>query len=330
MRLVFVVAETCAQRPTYGSVHLSLAALRLGHEVGFVGVDQLSLLPDGRVGALVAKPSLVPAPEDLCGFLSSGATPVTEEDLNTYDVAFLRYHPTREGQGGAVDPAFDFGLRLRQSGVLVVNDPSGVKRAGGRMYLSELPEEVRPRTLVTRDPARVKAFMRELGGPCVIKPLAEKSGGRQNVFQVSRGQIKNLNQIISVVRESGYIVAQEYLPAVAQGEKRLLLLAGAPISIAGQAAIYRRLPLPGGKMERKACGLGPAEERIVELLRPKLLVDGLYFVGLDIVGTKVVEINVYTPGGIHTSKSLYGIDVAEAIIRDLEKRVATRSIGRVA
>jgi glutathione synthase len=81
-------------------------------------------------------------------------------------------------------------------------------------------------------------------------------------------------------------------------------------------------------MLRKACELGPGEQRIVDLLRPKLVSDGLYFVGVDIVGDKVLEINVCTPGGIHSNRELYGVDVAEAVIRDLERRVEVRRAYR--
>ena len=79
---------------------------------------------------------------------------------------------------------------------------------------------------------------------------------------------------------------------------------------------------------RSPCELGPVEARICDILRPKLLADGLYFVGVDIVGDKILELNVFTPGGIHSIHELYGIDVGDIVIRDLERRVHLRAAYR--
>src|SRR4029450_2659355 len=102
-------------------------------------------------------------------------------------------------------------------------------RAGSKMYLAGFPVELRPKTLITRPAARVRSFLRELDGPAIIKPLSGFGG--QNVFYVARGQSANLPQIISTVRRAGYGVVQESLSAAARGDKRVLLLGGAPLSI---------------------------------------------------------------------------------------------------
>jgi glutathione synthase len=341
MRLAFVVADARVQNPTYATVYLAQAAARRGHEVGFVGVDDLTLTADNQVSGTVVRPPLGGATnQDLCAALASAAVPVHEELLGSYDVVFLRYHPHRDG-APAGNPAIDFGWRLRLGGVLVVNDPEGSQRAGGRMYLSGLPAEIRPRTLITRDVARVKAFLKSLDAPAVIKPLAESEGSAENRFYVARGQVKNLNQMITVIRKTGYLVVQEYLPDAAQGEKRLLLLGGEPIRVGDRVAIYRRLldegvglaphrngDGAGSRGVRKRCEFGAAEQRIVDLLRPKLVSDGLYFVGVDLCGDKVLEVNVFTPGGAHSNRELYDLDVAEVVVRDLERRVVVRQAYR--
>jgi glutathione synthase len=346
VRLAFIVADVKGQRPTYATVYLAQAAMRVGHEVAFVGVDDLTMTADNQVTALVTKVTPRATNEELCAALAAGGS-TGEDALSGYDVVFLRYNPHREAIGAAPgNPAADFGWRLGLSGVLVVNDPEGTQRAGGRMYLSGLPSEIRPRTLITREPAKVKAFLKALDAPAVLKPLAEKEG-EEHIFYVARGQVKNLNQIITVVRKTGYVVVQEYLPDATQGEKRLLLLGGDPIRIGKRVAIYRRMVadagLPGvpkpkakanasangeGPGGRRRCDFGDAEQKIVDLLRPKLVSDGLYFVSVDIVGDKVLEVNVFTPGGIHSNRELYGIDVAEVVIRDLERRVEVRRAYR--
>jgi glutathione synthase len=325
VRLAFIVADAREQKSSWSTAWLAQAAMQRGHDVGFVSVDELTLRPDNSVTARVLRPAHpCTTREAMCSALAADDARREEESLTSYDVVFLRYHPRREG-GGVHSPVIDFGWRLRLGDVQVYNDPEGTQRAGGRMYLGGLPAEIRPRTLVSRDSARVKRFLKELDAPAVVKPFAEQHAGVDNVFYLTRGQSKNLNQILQVVRKTGYMVAQEYLPEVTQGEKRLLLLGGEPIRHGGQVAIYRRWP-DGAR--REATTFGAEEQRIVDLLRPRLEADGLYFVGVDIVGSKVLEVNVYTPGGIRANHELYGFDVSEAVIRDLERRVEVRRAYR--
>jgi glutathione synthase len=205
------------------------------------------------------------------------------------------------------------------------------------MYLGDLPPEIRARTLVSRSRDRLKEFLRALDGPAVLKPLSPT--GPEKVFYLRRRQVKNLNQIISAVTKEGYAVAQEYLPEAEQGEKRLLLLGGEPIRVGKQVAIYRRVPAlrsagegvevaTGERSNRRRCDFGTTEARLCELLRPKLLADGLYLVSVDIVGDKILELNVFTPGGIHSLREIYGIDVADLVVRELERRVRLRAAYR--
>jgi glutathione synthase len=325
MRLAFVVADPRAQRATYSTAYIAAAALRRGHEVGFVGADDLTLAPDDSVVAAVRRPpGSADTPAELCRALAAGDE--TDERLGGYDVVFLRFNPHHDAGGHAV-PVTDFGWRLRLGGVLVINDPEGAQRAGGRMYLSGLPAEIRPRTLITRDPAEVKAFVRALDAPALIKPLTERDGAAAR-FTVGRGQMKNLNQMISAVRKRGYLVVQEYV-ADAGGEKRLLLLCGEPLRDGRRVAIYRRAADEGvagdeSHLRRRRAELGPAERRIVDLLRPRLAADGLYLVSVDLAGDKVLEVNVFTPGGAHACAELYGIDVGDVVVRDLERRIEVR------
>ena len=123
-------------------------------------------------------------------------------------------------------------------------------------------------------------------------------------------------------------MAQEFLPEVKRGDKRVLLLNGEPILIGDRHACYTRISAPGeirsnlhvgGK--RKRAELTKRDLEIIHAVRTKLVSDGLYFVGVDIVGDKLLEINVFCPGGIHNINELYGINVGQAVIEDLEIRV---------
>jgi glutathione synthase len=161
------------------------------------------------------------------------------------------------------------------------------------------------------------------------------------VFFLRRRQAKNLNAIISAITRDGYAVAQEYLPEADTGEKRMLLLGGEPIRVGSQVALYRRPPSPHlhprdsqpvtgrpAAPNSRRCRFGPAEQRLCDLLRPKLLTDGLYFVSVDIAGDKILELNVFAPGGLHSLREIYRLDFAAVIIRDLERRARLRAVYR--
>lgn len=352
MRICFVVADVRAQQATFTGIYLAWAAHRRGHDVRFVSVDDLSFLDDNNILATTTRVRAgdYADPAVYARALASDEAVVEEDTLSVFDVVFLRYNPTREGEGRPGAPLIDFGWRLRLAGTLVINDPEGMRRAGSRMYLSDFPADVRTRTLVSRSKTRLKAFLKALDGPAVLKPLAPRGG--EHVFYLRRRQVSNLNQIIATVTKEGYALAQEYLPEADQGEKRLLLLNAEPLRIGDRVAIYRRRPArkgaqssvnsggtsgakAGGTSGAKAstsvrgrCDFGPVEARICDILRPRLLADGLTFVSVDIVGDRILELNVFTPGGLHAISELYGVDASEVVIADLERRVRLRAAYR--
>lgn len=334
MRICFVVNSARTQKASYTTLHLAFAAYRRGHDVAFAPVDAFSQGEGADIVAEVVrpKPGRLRDAAAYAKALTAADAPREAARMVDFDVIFLRNNPN----AGAVDgdrfnPALDFGRRLKQLGVRVVNDPDGLSRAGSKMYLAGFPVELRPKTLVTRSIERVRAFLRELDGPAIIKPLAGFGG--KNVFYVARGQSANVQQMISTVRRAGYVIVQEYLPAVAKGDKRVLLLGGAPLEVGGVVAAYKRMRPKddirnnihvGGS--RRRTDFSEAERRICDLLQPRLVADGLYFVGVDLVGDKILEINVFAPGGIANIDDLYEIDVGTAIIRDLERKVELRSV----
>jgi glutathione synthase len=336
MRICFVVADVRDQQPTYAGVYLALAAHRRGHDVRFVSVDDLSFLDDNNVLATTTRVRAgdYATPADYARALASEEAVVEEDTLGGFDVVMLRYNPIREGETRPGAPLIDFGWRLRLAGTLVVNNPEGLRRAGSRMYLGDFPADIRTRSLVSRSKPRLKAFVRALDGPAVLKPLAPRGG--EHIFYLRRRQVSNLNQMLTAVTKDGYALAQEYLPEAEQGEKRLILLNAEPLRVDGRVAIYRRRApaatngtgKAAGSALRGKCDFGPVEARICDILRPKLLADGLYFVGVDIVGDKILELNVFTPGGIHSIHELYGVDVGEIVIKDLERRVHLRAAYR--
>ena len=334
MRIGFLFGGPSSLQPTFAGVHLAWSAHRRGHEVCFVAADDLSFLDDGSVYAttLRVRAGDYAKPADFHRALVSSDAVREDDTLSGFDVVFIRYNPLREPHNAPPSPILDFCWRLRLDGTFVVNDPEGVFRAWGRLYLADLPAEAHARTLVSRSPEKIKAFLRGLPGEAVCKPLAH--AGHEKVFRVRRGQAKNLNAILTSITKDGYAVAQEYLHEAEEGEKRLLILGGEPIRVGGQVAIYRRLPglVEGEKkrpsLKRRRCAFGAAEERICDLLRPKLMADGLYFVSVDLAGGKILELNAFSPGGIHSLREIYRMDVARTIIADLERRVRLRAAYR--
>jgi len=330
MRILFVVNHPRSLRSTYTTAYLSLAAQKRGHEVAFISVDDFA--HEREVTGRIVKPSPGPHGEPASLIASLKAPEAFHEDvrLAEFDVVLLRNNPhVGGGNSVRVNPAIELGRRLKEAGVMVLNDPDGLRRAGSKMYLAGFPAAIRPRTLITCSANRVRAFLRELDGAAVIKPLFG-FGGR-NVFFVGRGETANLAQIISTVRSSGYLIVQEYVAAAARGDKRVLLLAGVPIECDGRVAVYRRLHASDDMRNnmhlgasRRACRLTQVERELCETIRPRLIADGLYFVGLDIAGGKILEINVFAPGGLHNMRELYGVDLADVAIADLERKFKLR------
>jgi glutathione synthase len=341
MRVCFLVGDLRTQRETYSGIHLAWAAQRRGHDVRFVSVDDLSFLDDNSVLGTTtrARAGDYVQPKDYLNALQSEEAVREEEALSGFDVLFLRYDPYSEGAGHAGSPVFDLCWRLRLQGILVINDPEGLRRAGSGMYLADLPFDVRARTLVSRSAPRLKAFLRGLDGPALLRTLSPSAGGEE-MFYVRRRQKANVNQMITALTKSGYAVAQEYLPEADQGEKRILLLGGEPLRLGERVAIYRRLPalrggdghpevkLERGRARRKPCTLGPTEARLCQILRPKLLADGLYLVSVDIVGDKILGLDAFAPGGLQSVRELYRVEVADLVVQDVERRVRLRAAYR--
>lgn len=331
MKICFIVRSVYSQVVTYTTTHLAFEAHRRGHKVVYTTVNSLSFSDDQRVRATVVSPGDGPFVNRTAWLEGLQGEQATREEvcLSDFDVVFLRYNPNESGNSSedkSRNPAIEFGRLLKAHGVLVVNDPGGLSRAASKMYLSGFPAEIRARTLITRSTIKIKEFLHGLKKPAIIKPLAGFGG--QDVFFIRNPKKElNINQIISAVSKNGYVMAQEYIPEVKKGDKRLLLLNGSPIFVGKQAAIYRRMS-PKGDIRsnmhvggtRKKVEFTKTEMKIAELIRPKLVADGLYFVGADIVGNKLLEINVFCPGGINNINELYGINVGQVVIEDLEKR----------
>ena len=329
MRIGFIVNDVRTEEAKYTTSRLGQAAVNRGHEVWVIGVGDLAYDPGDTIGARAtsvpkskyANSGLYTA--DLQGKNASKKR-ITVDDL---DVLMMRNVPSDDciKRPWATTLASEFGRLAMRRGVIVLNDPNGLTKAASKMYFQLFPEEVRPRTLITRDKEEIKAFARE-EGKIVIKPL-QGSGGA-SVFLVRESDIPNLNQMIDAVSRDGYVMAQEYLPAAEAGDLRLFVMNGLPLRVGKKYAAFRRVR-SGGDMRSNihAGGKKAAAEvdstvlRIAQIVRPKLVQDGMFLVGLDVVGDKLMEINVFSPGGLGSAQQLEKVNFSAHVIQAIERKV---------
>jgi glutathione synthase len=218
---------------------------------------------------------------------------------------------------------------LKARGVTVVNDPMSLVRATSKLYLEEFPEKVRPRSLVTRDPEAIEAFVTEVGHS-VVKPLYGAKG--RNVFVIEDEDEANLAQITEAVLQDGYALVQQFVDGGADGDARIFLLEGQILAQDGTQAAFKRVPTGNDPRANISKGgrprpleIGDVERGIVEAMSEKLVADGMFFVGIDVIGDKVVEINAESPGGMQAVERLYEIDVCPTVIEALERRTGSKS-----
>jgi glutathione synthase len=287
---------------------LLLEAQRREHTLSYYTPDRLALR-DGKVTAAV-QPLTV---RDVAGdHFTLGDKRVT--DLSTFDVVLLRQ-----------DPPFDLAyistthmLDRIHPATLVVNDPSHVRNAPEKVFVTEFPD-LMPPTLITRDLDAIKAFRAEYGD-IVMKPLYGKGG--EAVFRLAREDLNfgSLYDLFSTMLREPWVI-QKFLPAVRDGDKRIILVDGE------FGGAVNRVPAPDdlrSNMVRggvpKATDLTPRERHICERLGPALRERGLLFVGIDVIDGFLTEINVTSPTGIRAIKNLGGPDVAAMIWDKIEKK----------
>ena len=321
--VVNVVGSDEGGQTTY---RIAAACARRGHTVHVISTGNFAYSPHGAIEAQArsAPRSSWKTSQAYAAALKSKASRTRRITVDDLDILLLRSNPAVQTPW-AQHAGIHFGRLAAERGVLVLNDPNGLFRAINKLYLQNFPEAVRPRTLVTRSRKRLRAFVDE-EGTAVLKPL-QGSGGR-GVFVVRAGDGENLDGIVSAVSRDGYVVAQEYLPAAEAGDTRLFLLNGVPLVHRGRTAAFRRARSgedmrsnihAGGKLRRAS--LGDAALRLADMVRPNVVRDGMFLVGLDIVGDKLMEINVFSPGGLGSAQLFEKVDFTETVVDALERKV---------
>ncbi|MGB5811279.1 MAG: hypothetical protein WBG86_12155, partial [Polyangiales bacterium] len=237
MRLGIVVNVMDSDEVGATTYRLAADAVTNGHDVWIMSAGRLAYETDGTVQALgrAVPPGRYSSDELLQALGSKRAInkPVVIDEL---DVLLLRNNPSAQVPW-AQSSGIQFGRLATRRGVIVLNDPNGLAKAMNKLYLQTFPECVRPRTLVTRHLDRVEEFLED-EGQIILKPL-QGSGGT-GVFIVRDSREHNLQEIFKSISRDGYVVAQEYLPAAAEGDVRLFLMNGVPLQHQGKYAAFRR------------------------------------------------------------------------------------------
>jgi glutathione synthase len=290
---------------------LLLEAQKRRHKLAYYTPDRLALL-NGRLFSTLEDLSVRDQPGD---HFTLGQPRRLE--LAEFDVVLLRQ-----------DPPFDLAyvttthlLERIHPKTLVVNDPAHVRNAPEKIFVTEFPD-LMPPTLLTRDLAEIKAFRAE-HGDIVMKPLYGHGGGA--VFRVTRDDLNfgSLFDMFSVTFREQWVV-QKFLPAVKQGDKRIILVDG------DYAGAVNRIPAADDLRSNMVRGgaaaatdLTAREREICKRLGPSLRERGLLFVGIDVIGDFVTEINVTSPTGIRAIKNLGGADIAAMIWDKIEAKRKT-------
>jgi glutathione synthase len=333
MRIAFFVNSIKDENPRFTTTVFALAALSRGHEVCYITPGDFVLRDDDTLHARVLnlpKKSFKKV-ETLHKALQSDETTREVIDITGIDVLMLRNDPSQDAETHpwAAQSGPMFGRLAADRGVLVVNDPDGLALAQNKLYLLGFPEVVRPPSLISKNLEEIRAFIENQPKGVIIKPL-QGSGGK-NVFKIEGPDDSNINQIFEAVSEEGYMIAQRFMPKAKDGDVRVFVMNGSPLERDGKYAALRRVPAKGDvRSNMHAKGTAVKVEMtdeilaVAELVRPKLIHDGLFMVGLDIVGDKILEINVFTPGGLWSICDMHGTDFAETVVMSLEKKIEMR------
>nr|WP_238718363.1 glutathione synthase [Petrachloros mirabilis] len=299
------------------SVALMEAAQAHNHEVWVTQIEQLHVIEDkawATVRALELKPvelagnQWVAAPDWYC------LGEPEQIPLETMDAVFMRKDPP-------VSTAYLYATYLLDyvdpAKTMVINHPQGLRAANEKMYALQFREAI-PATLVTQDKTIIREFV-DAKGMGVLKPLGGKAGEGILLLQVGD---RNLNSLIEISTERGQVpvMIQEYLPAAQEGDKRIILLNGEPIGAVNRIPTgheFRGNMATGGRVV--SAHLTDREELICAQLAPTLRREGLTFVGIDVIGGYLTEVNVTSPTGVREIDRLDGTQLGHRVMQWLEQ-----------
>lgn len=328
MKIGFVVNNIETEEAWYDTTLLTSTAVQRGHEVYITGVGELTYLEDGHVAApaVIAPNSKFRNLENYLKHIQNGEAEKVMMSSKNLDVLYLRNNPCEEfgERSWAKTAGMIFAQIAVQRGVLVLNDPYFLMTSYNKMYFQHFPEEVRPRTIISRNIDEIKQFYKKEGEKIILKPL-QGSGGK-DVFLIDNST--NINQIVESISRYDFLIAQEYLPAAKDGDVRVIMLNGKILEVKGKPAAMHRQNKGGDIRSNIHAGGLPGKAQITDeikrlcaMVAPKLKQDGMFMAGIDIVGNKIMELNLDSPGGLVSIEKIEKEKFASKVIESVEKKI---------
>lgn len=293
------------------SLAMLLAAQKRGWEIEYMELPDL-YLQGGRAMARTRDLTVHMNPDDWHSFGHS-----RDRDLGELDVILMRQDPP-------VDREFLMATYILEAaelaGALIVNPPAALRDCNEKLFATQF-EDCTPPLIVTRSAARLKAFHAE-HRDVIMKPV-DGMGGR-SIFRVREGDA-NLGVIIETLTQHGehQAMAQKFIPQISEGDKRILLIDGEPVPYA-----LARIPSHGENRGNLAAGgrgegreLTARDREICARVAPAVKAKGLIFVGIDVIGDYLTEINVTSPTCIRELDAAFGIDIGGLLMDAIERRL---------
>ena len=317
MKLAFIIDPIHRLDPCHDTtVALMEAAQILGHEIWMTQTNLLSVI-DGKAWAVLQQVELVPV-ELLEGrWLAVNPwfklSPSAFTPLETMDAVFMRTDPPVNDAYLYATYILDY---VDQNKTLVINDPAGIRDANEKMYALQFSECI-PETIVSADKQVIRQFVAAKEAT-ILKPLGNKAG--EGILFLQSGD-RNFNSIVELSTLQGQVpvMVQNYLPQAKEGDKRIILLNGEPIGALNRlssSSDFRNNMATGGTVAQTT--ITPREQEICSHLAAKLRQDGLIFVGIDVIGGYLTEVNVTSPTGIREIDRLDGTHIAHQVIQWVE------------
>ncbi len=321
MKFAFIIDPLSQLDPGHDtSVAFLEAAQALRHEVWVTQANQLSVI-NSQAWAILQQVQLKPV-EKIDGRWVAAPNWYQLGDhvlksLEEMDAVFMRTDPPVTIPYLYATYILDL---INPAKTLVINSPGGLRTANEKMYAFQF-QSVIPETIVSQDKSVIRQFVEEKKA-AVLKPLGGKAG--EGILYLEVGD-RNFNSFIEISTKQGQqpVMVQNYLPAAKQGDKRIILLDGEPIGAVNRIPTgneFRGNMAVGGRIAK--VDITDRERQICTTLAPKLRADGLFFVGIDVIGGYLTEVNVTSPTGVREIDLFNNTNLGKQVIEWVEKRIS--------
>lgn len=313
MKFAFIIDPLDRLIPGHdSSVALMEAAQTLGHEVWVTQANELSVI-GGKTWGMLSPVTLTPVKlvdgRWVAAEVWYEVEAPTLQPLEAMDAVFMRTDPPVNVPYLYATYLLDY---IDPAKTLVVNSPKGLRDANEKMYALQFEGAI-PETIVSQSKQVIRQFV-EKKGAAVLKPLGGKAG--EGILFLEKGD-RNLNSLVEISTNQGTVpvMVQTYLPEAKEGDKRIILLNGKPIGAINRIPTgneFRGNMAVGGRVAKTE--ISDRELQICSQLAPVLQRDGLYFVGIDIIGGYLTEVNVTSPTGIREIDLFNGVSLGKEVI----------------